>query len=143
QPVFIMLVECIECARFNLEDFTGFDQFNRTGTLHAIHAFQMIFVMDMRLGAGINYRVMHGKAHVVFLQQQTAAAPGRRFDVARGVENIFQFTYDHAAISLRVSTSLSFFSLTASATACSRISRPASSCSCSMVNGINSLTTSS
>jgi hypothetical protein len=49
--------------------------FDFTFTRHAIHRFQVILIVHLKIGARVDSSDMEGKTHIVILQQQADTIP--------------------------------------------------------------------
>jgi hypothetical protein len=58
---------------------------NRAFSFNAVDRFQVVLVMHFGAGTGVNDRIMQGKPHTVFSQQQSPAAPSLSGYVSIGI----------------------------------------------------------
>src|SRR5690606_15164409 len=109
-------------------------------TAHAVHRLQVVLVVDVRLGAGIDSGDVEGKAHLVFLQDHPGAIPGLGYYLAFGCFTVFQVTYDHVLVIPQDALCCAPAAMTL-AKAASRMVMALSICSSLMISGHRHLTT--
>src|SRR5690606_2126954 len=93
-----MLVEDVQGAGFDLVDLAVGNGFDLAIAAHAVHRLQVVLVVDVRLGVGIDGGDMEREAHIVVLEQHAGAVPGFGDNLAVGLLAFGEGAYDHYSI---------------------------------------------
>src|SRR5690606_6398920 len=91
----------VQRAGLDLVDLAVGDGLDFTVAAHAVHRLQMVLVVDVRLGVGVNGGDVKRETHLVVLEQHPRAVPSVGLDFAIGLLTFSEGTYDHVFNSSR------------------------------------------